>query len=165
MPIAHACLVVADAARARLYTFQRQEDVASDLPDLQERADLVNPERRQRPSEVHSDTRPGSSRAPTGASFTVDDHRDAHQEAVDRKFAEAIHAELTRLLAETGYRHAIVVASHRMLGHLRASGAPPGDVELHELALDLTKETTPQLQDRLSTMGLLPPRRRAGFPE
>lgn len=157
MPVQHACVVVADAARARLYTFQRGEGVPQEFC---ERVDLVNPERRQRPSEVHSDTRPGTSYAPTGIGFAVDDHRDAHQTEVDRRFAGEINRELSKLLSETGYRHAIVVASHRMLGHLRAAYAQPPTVALHELTLDLTREPTAALHDRLSDLGLLPPRRR-----
>lgn len=158
MPIQHACVVVADAARARLYTFQRDDEVA---PEFSERVDLLNPERRLRPSEVHSDTRPGTAHAPTGLSFTVDDHRDAHQVESDRRFASEINRELSKLLGETGYRNAIIVATHRMLGHLRAAYAQPATVALHELTLDLTHEPTPALHDRLSALGLLPPRRRS----
>ncbi len=157
MPAQHSVVAVADAARARLFTYQRHDNPGQ---DLLERVDLVNPERRQRPSEVHSDTRPGTSYAPTGVGFAVDDHRDAHQDEVERRFSVQISAELAKLVQETGYREVVLVASHRMLGHLRSAYLAPPGVGLHELALDLTREPAPALHQRLADLGLLPPRRR-----
>jgi len=155
-------IVVADAARARIFTYEAgalaEPNGAS---PLRERVDLVDPERRLRPSQVFSDTRPGSSSAPHGPGFAVDDHRDAHIEETDRRFAGAIAHHLGDVLAEHPAREVVIVASPNMLGLLRKDTAdlPRLGMEVHELPLDLTKETPSQLHDHLAERGLLPSRR------
>jgi hypothetical protein len=70
-------IIVADAARARLLTYDPDPSADHTMaPVLTERTDLVNPERRLRASQVYSDTRPGTAYAPTGLGFGLDDHRD-----------------------------------------------------------------------------------------
>jgi protein required for attachment to host cells len=141
-------IVVADAARARIFTY---EPGTLDEPDgespLCERIDLVDPERRLRPSQVGS---------------PVDDHRDAHEREVDRRFASKIAQQLDGVIAKHPTRDVVIVASPNMLGFLRADMAtvPRRGLEVHELALDLTRETPAQLRDRLAAHGLVPARRR-----
>src|SRR5260221_11890990 len=68
------CIAVVDATRARLFTYDRFADESGVHDELVERSDLVNPIRRQRPSEGFSDPRPGS--GPVGnRQFASDDHR------------------------------------------------------------------------------------------
>lgn len=158
-------IVVADAARVRLYTFEPGAGPTSDdAPELVERADLVNPERRLRPSQIFTDSRPGTGYAPTGVSFGLDDHRDQRQHDVDERFAGEIYRQLDTLLDERPARRVVIVASPHMLGHLRqwTPGLTRREIELHEVPLDLTRETTPQLHDHLAKLGLVPARRRLG---
>jgi hypothetical protein len=71
------CIALVDATRARLFTFECAMEGADTREELVERTDFVNPQRRRRPSELFSDTRPGSSR--TGQlQYAVDDRRDHH---------------------------------------------------------------------------------------
>jgi protein required for attachment to host cells len=156
------CLLVADAGRARLYTFEELAGPAGvPTQELIERIDLVNPERRQRPSERESDS-PGIDRAPSGRGYGVDDHRDGHRDELDRRFAAAILDRLAALAREQGSRSVVMVASPRMLGHLRLLAEPlaRSGMTMHEIARDFTGLPTARIQDHLARYGLLPARER-----
>lgn len=152
-----SCIAVVDAARARLYTYQ--EDPAHELKEV---ADLVNPGRRLRTSELFSDSRPGSDRGFGERDYTFDDHRDAHVENMDLQFAREVVVEIDRIVREGAYLHVIVVASPKMLGDLRKVDAVlhRADLVLDEIPRDLAKLTSPQLHDRLAELKLIPPRHR-----
>jgi len=161
-----SCIVVADASRARLHTF---EELAAPrghrTQELREEADLVHPARRIRPSELFSDTRPGSDRAPSGRGFGLCDRRDASMRQMDRRFAASIAAELERLVADRGCRTVIVAASPNMLGLLRELTRPllRGGVEVHEIDRDLVRLSPSALHDFLAERGLLPGRERVAL--
>ena len=143
-----------DASRARLFTYERSNEVDGLEEHLTEQRDLVNPARRLRPVELFSESRPGSSR--TGdRQFAFDDHRDKHIEALDAEFSRTILGELAALMRTVHVQRVIVCASPNMLGELRAVGLPD-DVVVDELARDLVKLTPPQLRDHLERHGLLP---------
>jgi len=153
------CIAIVDATRARLFTFEREATVAGLRDELTEVADLVNPARRRRPSELFSDTRPGMSR--TGRlRFAFDDHRDAHLEQLDAEFARDVIVEVGRLLQNPRTERLVLCASPNMLGELRdAADALPRDrLIIDELPRDLVKLTTPQIRDQLADYGLLPRR-------
>jgi len=138
-------IVVADAARARIFTYEAGELAESDgASPLCERADLIDSQRRPRPSHLH------------------DDHRDAHEREVDRRFSGEIAQQLDGVLAEHPAGEVVIVASHHMLGFLREDTAelPRRGTPVHTLALDLTRETPAQLHDHLADRGLVPARRR-----
>src|SRR5512143_3490170 len=88
-----ACIAVVDASRARLFTYERSTEVEGLKEELIEERDLVNPARRQRPSELFSESRPGSSRT-GGLQYAFDDHREAHVEALDAEFSRLVIDEL-----------------------------------------------------------------------
>jgi protein required for attachment to host cells len=160
------CLVVADAARARLYTYDPPPDPFGDRVDvLHERADLVNVEARLTPNQRLSDSRPGTAYSPTGLGFGLDDHREENRRDHDRRFADEIAAQLETLVVETGCSRVAVFAPPRMLGILRpaiAAIARHRDLDVEDFTLDLTKEATPRLHDHLAELGVLPARERAG---
>ena len=161
----HLAIVVADATRARLFTFEQLEtDAEEPAQDFREHASLVNTGRRKRPSEHFSDTRPGSDRTPTGRGFAHDDHREASLRHMDRQFATDIVDELRRLLRAGGYREVILAASPRMLANLRELTADlvRTGVVFRELDRDLVKLTRAQLHDHLCERGMLPERERVG---
>jgi protein required for attachment to host cells len=110
-----------------------------------------------RPSEQLSETRPPSNRTPTGLGYATDDHRDDYIHELDRRFAAEIMGQAEALIAETGSQRLIVIASPHMLGLLRHHTDRLRDqLEVEETALDLTRETVPQLQTHLVDLGLLP---------
>jgi protein required for attachment to host cells len=151
-----ACIAVVDATRARLFSFERTSDASGVHEQLIERVDLVNPARRRRPSELFSDSRPGSSRT-GGHQFAFDDHRDAHIDRLDEEFAGAASTEIRRIIRESGVNRLIVCASPRMLGALRVSELQRDCITLDELPRDLVRLTTSELREALTDHRLLPP--------
>jgi protein required for attachment to host cells len=156
------CLVVANAARCRLYHIAPTDNGGSDpTVTLDERGDYISSARRRPPGDALTD-HPGSAHAPTGVRFGLDDHREERTRSIDRGFATTIAASLAGLLAESQTTRALLVASPRMLGELRRAcraALPPG-IQLDELPVDLTRLSTPQLHDRLADHGLVPARER-----
>jgi protein required for attachment to host cells len=151
------CIAVVDASRARLFTLNRTSDVEGVHEELLERSDLVNLARRQRPSELFSDSRPGTNRT-GGLHYAFDDRRQAHIRELDADFSQRIIAELLELIRCEHTQRLILCASPRMLGELRDAGRDlrRGTLVIEEIPRDLVKLTPPQLRDQLESYGLLP---------
>jgi protein required for attachment to host cells len=139
-------IVVADAARARLYTYEPGSSQGGDRASLVERLDLINPDERVPPGPIH------------------DDLRDRRQHEVERRFAGEIYRVLGELLDAHPSGRVLIVAPPKMMGLLRiwTGGLSARKVELSELARDLTLETTTQLHDHLASLELVPARQRIG---
>ena len=149
-------IAIADAARARVFTFTRLDD---DAPlALHERADLVSPERRVRPRELWTDARPRGNPNPSGHGDPVDDHREDHLAEVDRRFAAEVVQQLAAVADATGAVRVALVASPRFLGHLREHAGPlyQRGLTVEEVARDLTREDPRELRAHLGQLGVLP---------
>ncbi len=156
------CLVVADAARARIYSYEQRLEPDEPHDELREEVDLVDSARRQRPSELFSDDTGANHTGHRGYAF--DDHRQHHLDQLDTNFARQIVGELTRITHDNSYQKLVIVASSRMLGELQASLEPlRRTVTITELERDFTKLATAELRDRLAELELLPPRPRLAF--
>ena len=159
------CVIAADAGRARILTL----DVGSadeQATHLIEVADLTNPARRTRDSDLFSDTRPGLRREGAhGPRHAVDDGRDRQRDESDKKFAELVADQAEVAWSNFAACHIVVVAPPRMLGILRPvvarhqTGATRCEVD--ELDRDLCRLAPPALHDALAEAGLLPARGRA----
>lgn len=151
-----ATIVVVDATRARLFTFEREASPTGLRESFVEVHDLVNPARRLRPSELFSDSRPGSSRT-GGLRYTFDDHRDAHVARMDHEFARAVVAEIERVIKASGSTRVILCATPNMLGDLRkALGTLHERAMITTLARDLVRSSVAELRERLATYRALP---------
>jgi protein required for attachment to host cells len=151
-----ACIIVVDASRARLFTFERTSDGEGLHEQLSERRDLVSPARRMRASELFSDDQ-GSSR--TGPlHYGLGDGGDGYIEALDAEFARAIVAEAVELIRSSPVQRLILCASPRMLGTLREVGGElrRSGVPIDELPRDLVKLSVAELREHLASHGLLP---------
>ncbi|HEX5059009.1 MAG TPA: host attachment protein [Kofleriaceae bacterium] len=152
------CIVVADAARARLFTFERTAEAEGLAEELIERRDLVNPARRLRSSKLFSDSRPGVSRMGK-LQYAFDDHRDAHIDAFDAEFSRMIVGEVAAMMRATHAKRLILCASPHMLGALRdASSGVGGDITIDEMPRNLVKLSPSRLRDQLAEYRLLPER-------
>jgi protein required for attachment to host cells len=154
-----ACIVVVDASRARLFTYER-ENLAEGLSEhLIEERDLVNPARRLKDVDLFSDSRSSVSRT-GGLQYGVDDHREARIERFDTEFSRLIVDQLVGLIRSNHPSRLIVCASPKMLGEIRAASANlrRGGLAIDEVPRDLVQLATPQLRDRLTEYGLLPAR-------
>jgi protein required for attachment to host cells len=151
------CLVVADATRARILTYQRLVEPDGPHEQLQEHADLIDPARRQRPTELFSDGSGGNHVGPRATA--LDDHREAHLAELDAVFAKEIAAATTKLVHDHGYPQLVVCASSRMIGPLRATLEPlKRTVAITDFQRDYTRLPVAELRERLVELAVLPPR-------
>lgn len=164
------CVIVANAARARILTLEspagEHEPTRAHLVEV---ADLSNPEQRARDSELFSDTRPGLRReGGHGPRHGVSDRRNSHRDETSRRFAEKIIEEAAQIWRAYHTCRVLVVASPAMLGFMRpviadqTKGQNPYDIR--ELGRDLTRMAPAALHDALAEAVLLPPRARLRHP-
>jgi protein required for attachment to host cells len=157
------CVLVADAARARLFR-HGMPDAENDV--LEEVRELVEPERRQTDSEVFSESRPGLYQAMRGGPrHGFDDHRDEHRAEEDRRFAAEVLDQAAEVCKGLGRCRLVLAASPNMLGMLRSELARRGEWvrhldELCELDRDLSRLPPAELHDWLAARELLAPRER-----
>ena len=148
-------IAIVDATRARIFTFDRTDDVGGMRESFFERTDLVNPARRRTPAQLFSDTRTNTNRT-GGRFYGLDDHRDAHIDTMDTEFAWAAAASIEQAIHDTGARRVILCASPRMLGFLRTTDLWRDGVVIDDLARDYVKMTPPQIHEQLVAHGLIP---------
>lgn len=154
-------IVAADAVRARFFTFEPE-----DVPDagygghVIEQAVLLNPERRLKASELFTESRPPLGHSSYGPQFAIDDRGEQHVREFDQRFASGIVKKIDEQLGAHPARRVIVAAGPHMLGILRQAlrNLQHRDLELDDLALDLTRETPSRMHDHLARMGFVPPR-------
>lgn len=157
------CIALADATRARIFTFEELDaQPGVRTQELEERFTLVHPARRRRPSELFTESRPSSDRAPSGRGFAHSDHRDDAIREMDRQFAGEIAARVDEVARSHGCSDVILAASPRMLGLLRTVRRPLGEagMSVRELDRDLVRLTPAEVQDFLARLGYLPERER-----
>lgn len=146
----NCCVVVADGARARLFSVELSDTKAE--RKLVERDSLANDEYR------YGDPNEGISNRDAGPVHPHGAQRDRHRREIERRFA----AELAHRAAEftSGWPAGavILIADPRMLGLLREAvrGALKPGLELKELAKDYATLTTRELEQRLIVSGALP---------
>lgn len=148
-------ITVADATRARLFTFDRVDDDGELREVLSERTDLVHSARHRTPAQLFSDTRTNFSRT-GGKLFGEDDHRAAHIDGLDLEFARSIAAAIEEAVRDTGATRVILCAAPRLLGMLRPAVLRGTGVAIDELARDYVKMSPSQIRELLANRGLLP---------
>lgn len=158
------CVAVANGARARFFVLQpAQHPDVEPGPDLIELTDLANPEHELPGREVWSNLKAGRNSTPGGGqAHGYDDHRDQHEEEVDRRFVHQIVQELNKHVERHDARHVILVASKSILGLLRESIGTTikTSVDVREIAKDLSRLSASALHERLADEELLPARKR-----
>jgi hypothetical protein len=157
------CIALVDATRARIFTFEELNAPPGEgTQALEERVSLINVARRRRPSELFTETRPASDRAPSGRGFAHSDHREAAIREMDREFAAEVAAQIAMVVDSLGCHQVILAASKRMLALLRELVQPMADagLSLTDLDRDIVRLTPAQVHDFLAARGLLPGRER-----
>lgn len=156
------CVVVADAAKARLFTLEAA--IAPKMesgPNLVERSSMTNAMETTPGRDKYSDVKSGRTTSGAGAAHGLDDHRDKHDAEYTRRFAQKIASEAFKLAGENKSRQLIVAADKRMLGVLRQEmGAPSKGLEIRELAKDLTNFSLQDIQSHLANENLVPAQRK-----
>lgn len=135
----HVCVVVADAARARVLVLE---------PELVDVSEITNPRLRARGAHVRSGSGAG-------------------RREIERHFAAEIAEEAAGVASLYPSCALIVVATPAMLGLLRPAIArkigSTDRIAVHELARDLTRLAAPKLHDQLAEAGLIPARGQAAL--
>lgn len=151
-----ACIVVADASRARLFTYERTSSATGAVEKLIEARDLVSLAPRTSTVDLLGDWLPAAGPLPGG----LDDHGIAHVGQLDAEFARTIIHQLIELLRETRAQRLTLCASPKMLAELHSARPALQRVGLviDEIARNLVKLTPAQLRDRLAEYGFLPAR-------
>lgn len=153
-------VVLVDAARARFFVDRYVPDPPQRAGRrLEEVADLVNPAARLSDEETFTESRPGTQRAPAGASaHGMSDHREAHRDENDKRFAAIIVEHAERLCKGEGAPRLLVAADPRMLGFLRPLTERLGKsgIEVRDVAKDLSRMVPDQAREVLVKGDLLP---------
>lgn len=164
-----ACIVTVDATRARIFLYN---DHAKPGFEIVEYKDLGNPGRRLKAGELFSESRPGLAqpggrgirgRGATGEpGATFDDHRDAHLDDMDTKFAKRVLETVETVLSDKNLGRLVVCAAPKMLGTLRSAGnvLERTEIEIEQVTSNLSMLTEAALHDHLAQLGLIPPRTR-----
>ncbi len=160
------CVVIASGGRARFFTLE-----TADFPELEsgprliDRGGLTNPGKETPERELFADSKTGGGRAPQGGpAHGYDDHREKHEDEMDRRFARSVFERIRRLATGCGARCVVVAAPSRMLGLLRQDleTLVKQGVALHTVAKDMTKFAPELVHQHLAKEGLLPGCRRPG---
>lgn len=153
-------IIVADGARARFITFHPPDELTPDRgTNLIEDSDLINPEGDLPARDLFSD-RPGRTHgSPTSSAHGADDHRDAHQLELTRRFARRVLDEGRSFVARHSLRRLVLAAEPRLLGVLRdeLEPHPIGTAHIDSLAEDLSRRSLGDIREILVRHGLLPP--------
>jgi len=133
-------VIVADAARARVFLVQRSPEQHPNAPvSLKEVMAMVNSEAELRGKELFANARSGTNRAPDGHEYQYDDHRARHREEIERRFAKEISRWVTELVRNEDANGIVLAVEPRMLGLLR-----------HELANKLNADSITSIPRDLS---------------
>jgi protein required for attachment to host cells len=155
------CIVIADKARARLFSVEDERDTPFEAARrrFRELRDLVNPEGRLTDQELFSDRRAGrrSRSAVVGAGYGIDDGKDGERNESTRRFARELVNATADLVRSRKPKKLLLVASPRFLGLVRSQmkQAIPKEVEITVLAEDLSRQAPAQIEKVLMRRGVL----------
>ena len=119
----------------------------------------VTSEARASGQEVFSNTKSGRNRAPGGGpAHGYDDHRDAHDHEMRRRFARSIEKRLSQALAQNGATSVVLVADPSFLALLREEfSAELRQRTVAEIAKEATKQSVAELRRLLEAQAVLRP--------
>ncbi|ALP52246.1 hypothetical protein Tel_03285 [Candidatus Tenderia electrophaga] len=152
------CVVVADSARARLFTLE-ESGVAEGGPNLVEISSLANAAAEAQDNEIFAAKRGRNTAPAEGGIHAYDDHREDHNQENERRFAKDVIAAAVQTLQREKAGVLVLAANPRMMGYLReARDAASLDVRVKEVHKDLTKLSVHEVHRHLTADGLLPQR-------
>lgn len=109
--------------------------------------------------DLWANTKTGRNRGSGSRGHSYDDHRGNHLVEFERRFAQAIGAQIDTLTAAHNLNSLVLAAEPQILGILRGCLAGSnGQFQVQELAKDLCRMTPRQLQEYLAQKGILPTR-------
>lgn len=154
------CIVIADRARARLFSIEDSSDspFGSGRRHLREHLDLVNPEGELTDRELFRDRRSGRRNRSSvqGGGYGIDDGRSREREQSTRRFVKVLGKAVSELVRGQKSKALVLVASPKFLGVARSEvrKAIPRSVKLTTLSEDLTRHGPARLETVLTQRGL-----------
>ncbi len=148
-------ILVVDGTRARWFRLERRR--------LIERGDLICPEHKLLDRDRYTETKTGRwERGRLGPTHSFDDHRDAHDREVERRFAHEIADATEQARRELSFEDLVVVGDNRILGVLRPALGPllAHGPQLIEIRKNVAQWTPDEIHDALVDTGVLEPRPR-----
>lgn len=141
--MAYAWVVVADAARARIFSL---ENASGQLEPVEQ---LLSPEARLHERDLSSD-RPGRSFDSYGSGRHSTETATSAKEQIAASFAKELAKHLKAGCNDRAYSRLVIVAEPQFLGRLNKTLSPEVE-KLVSLKIDkdLTKETEQQIRERL----------------
>jgi protein required for attachment to host cells len=155
----NALIVVADAARARMFRMAEMDDPRSPVA-LCEVESLVHPESRIKAGERYTGSATSGVRTgAAGPGHRLDDHREAHDREERRRFANSIAGAVQEYTKASSKNPVIVIATHAMHSLLNdALGRELGrEIYLRSEIGELSQLSPHQLLAEVSRRGLLQP--------
>lgn len=153
-------IIVADGARARFITFQPADELTPERgTNLIEQSDLINPEGELPARDLFSDRQGRTHGSPTGSAHGPDDHREAHQLEITRRFVRRVLDQARLFIAEHSPARLVLAAEPRLLGVLRSELEHHAllGAEVTTIAEDLSRRSLGDIAGILALHGLLPP--------
>lgn len=153
-------VAVVDGAKAKFLTLEpvAMPELESG-PDLIERCQLLNPVVEMPSQDLGANAKASRNRGSGSRGHSYDDRRGNYLVEFERRFAQAIGAQMEALINAYDLNTLVLVAEPQILGTLRNCLAGVSDrLQVQELAKDLCKMRPQQLQDYLAQKGVLPTR-------
>lgn len=157
-------VVVANGSRARFFTLHPAESPEYESgPSLVEQECLTNPQQEAAGKELWADNSSGRNRSSGGGgAHGYDDHRDQHRAEYERRFAQSVAGQTSRMAQNQRAERIVLTADNRLLGLLREELHRNNGFDLREVAKDYSKLSVHDLHEQLSNLNLIPARRRPG---
>jgi protein required for attachment to host cells len=155
-----AFLIVADSARARLFNWRAPGDPLLDgSPRLVELENVTNPEGRLQDRELFSNPITNNRASSIGPAHSFDDHREGNRRESELRYIRRLTEQLHKHIAAERPGRVLLVAEPHVLDELRQElvAELPRDLDVVELAENLSKKSASDLHLALSNKGLLPP--------
>jgi protein required for attachment to host cells len=155
----NSLIVVADAARARLFCLEQTSAPRAPVA-LVELESLTHPEARIKESDRHSGSFPAGVRGgKVGSAHTLNDHREAHETEERRRFAKLISHAVARHVKEHSSNPVIVVATHAVHSFLSTELEQelPKDIFVRSELGELTEHGPAELLGELERRKLFQP--------
>jgi protein required for attachment to host cells len=155
----NAYVVVADGARARIFAWQGAEDPSLDgKPSLVEQDNVTNPEARLADREIFSDRAPRKPTGPGAFNAGSNDHRERNRRESQARFVRLMAERVQQSVARAQPARVLLVAEPKLLGEARQEFAAvlPRNLDVVELAENLSKQSAAEIHAHLAQKGLLP---------
>lgn len=151
-------VIIVNKTKARFLTLRDPQPLEQSGPPLVEQQEVLNPIQNQAGRELWTSTKSGGNRGATRQVHGYDDHRQSHLDEFDRRFAQAIIAEISNFIPNHHTRHVLLIAEPQILGYLRPilTATLPKNIVLQEVAKDLCKLSVSEIYKYLHNQRLLP---------